>query len=233
MHRIYRDWDDLHVVACSKWIASRANQCGELAKRDIYVIHNGIDNESVFQPLKNAKEYIASNYNLPLNKKYVLFVSPGLSKLKGFDLFLELVDACTNEGIHFILVGGEYESRIDNLTAIGKVSDAKELARFYSAADGLVMCSRSDNYPTVCLEAISCGTPVVGFDVGCVKETISDGMGESVAFGDITKMKEALLRVVSKEPDEDVITKARCSHSKQHMASKYLELYYTILNRHS
>ena len=47
-------------------------------------------------------------------------------------------------------------------------------------ASVFVITSLKDNYPTVCLEANCCGTPVVGFDVGGIKETIGKDMGEVV-----------------------------------------------------
>ena len=91
MHKIYKNWDQLHVVACSDWIANRAKKSGEMAHRDIRVIRNGIDNHTVFYPRIDVRNNIIDKYHLPKDKKLVLFVSPGLYAIKGFDLFLELV----------------------------------------------------------------------------------------------------------------------------------------------
>lgn len=231
MHGIYKDWSNLHVVACSKWIESRASLSGEMAHRDISVIHNGIDNNTIFYPRSQAREQMAEKYNLPKDKKYVLYVSPGLSTLKGFDLFLELVDKCKNDDLQFLLVGGEYSGDEKNLTVIGKVTDRDLLAQIYSASDALVVCSRNDTYPTVCLEANSCGTKVVGFDVGGVSETICDGMGGVVPFGDVAKMREKLLLTVQNEISQEIVNNARIQHSKNRMIEEYMNLYQSLLEK--
>ncbi len=74
------------------------------------------------------------------------------------------------------------------------------MAVLYTAADALVLCSRQDNFPTVCLEAAACGTPVVGFSVGGVAETILPGLGTAVSSGDIPSMQRALLELPSPLP---------------------------------
>lgn len=231
IHSIYKDWNNLHVVACSKWIASRASLSGEMAHRDIRVIHNGIDNNTIFYPRLHAREQIAEKYNLPKDKKYVLYVSPGLSALKGFDLFLELVDKCKNDDLQFLLVGGEYSGDEKNVTVIGKVYDRDLLAQIYSASSALVVCSRNDTYPTVCLEANSCSTKVVGFDVGGVSETIYENMGTVVPFGDIDALREALLCVVKSKADDKTVENARVKHSKNRMVTEYMDLYQSLIEK--
>ena len=94
-------------------------------------------------------------------------------------------------------------------------------------AEVFVITSLQDNYPTVCLEANCCGTPVVGFDVGGVKETIFNDMGDVVPFGDI----DALSRVVQKFANEKMlfsnqfIDECRNRNDKKRMSFEYVELY--------
>ena len=231
MHNIYKDWDNLHIIACSKWIADRAGQSGEMAHRDIRVIYNGIDNNTIFYPHPNARERIIEKYNLPKDKNIVVYVSPGLSARKGFDMFLDLVHKCQNDQLHFLVVGGEYDGDESNITVIGKVTDRDLLAQLYSASDAFVICSRNDNYPTVCLEANSCSTKVVGFDVGGVSETIYENMGTVVPFGDIDALREALLCVVKSKADDKTVENARVKHSKNRMVSEYMDLYQSLIEK--
>lgn len=229
MHEIYRNWDDLHIVACSNWIASRAAQGGELGKRDIRVIHNGIDNTSVFYPRNDAAERIRERYQLPENKKYVLYVAPGFSELKGFDKLLELTKQCADTDLQFLLVGGQYDGSEENITVIGRITDRNLLADLYSGSDALVMCSRNDTYPTVCLEAISCGTPVVGFEIGGVRETITAGMGGTVPFGDLNAMQDLLVKVTRNTPEKETVEAGRKYHAKVRMLEEYMALYRSLL----
>lgn len=229
MHAVYKNWDKLHVVACSEWIAARALQSGEMARRDVRIIRNGIDNTAVYYPQNDAYNRVQKVYRLPHNKKYVLYVSPGFSHLKGFDLLVDLIKQCEDEALHFLLVGGEAELELSNTTVIGSVSDQHMLADLYSASDAMVVCSRNDTYPTVCLEATSCGTPVVAFDVGGVRETIKEGMGEVVPLGDIAGMKQKLLEVVKSRPNPFVVQNVRRIHSKERMTQEYRALYHDLL----
>lgn len=55
---------------------------------------------------------------------------------------------------------------------IPRTNSKKELAEIYSAADYLINPTHEDNYPTVNLEAIACGTFVITYDTGGAKETL-------------------------------------------------------------
>ena len=229
MHSIYKNWDNLHVIACSNWIASRASQSGEMANRDIRVLHNGVDIDSIFYPRSDAKEKIQEEYKLPKDKKYILYVAPYFNSIKGFDLLMDLVRKSKDDSIHFVLVGDEYEGKEKNITVVGKVRNQDKLADLYSGSDVFVITSRNDNYPTVCLEANTCGTPVIGFDVGGVKETIAEGMGATVEFSNTDAMLEQILNFVKNEPSKDTIEKARYTHSKKRMLDEHIELYRSLL----
>lgn len=225
MHHIYRDWEDLTVVACSDWIRSRAEKSGEIKYRSFCTIHNGIDNSTIFYPRENAGEKIRERYKIGSDKKLVLFAAPAFSEAKGFDLLLKLIDNTKNERFHYILAGEEAQINRENATVVGNIKDQHYLAELYSAADALVICSKGENYPTVCLESISCGTPVVGFDVGGVKETIPEGMGVVVPLGDCEAMKKALLEITGEKPKSAIVEKARRKHCKERMAEDYVRIY--------
>lgn len=61
-----------------------------------------------------------------------------------------------------------------DIISIPHVNSAEEMAVLYKMADVFVNPTHEDNYPTVNLEAIACGTPVVTYDVGGVAETMGE-----------------------------------------------------------
>ena len=150
---------------------------------------------------------------------------------------LKLATDAPRDDCVFVVVGAreELEDKPDNLIVIPYTESQKELAELYSAADVFIMGSQMDNFPTVCLEAISCGTPVVGFDVGGVAETIYPNMGCVVPYGDISALKEKVVEWADKKRaiSQETLTRARDKNSKERMTADYLALYAKLLNYHS
>ena len=66
------------------------------------------------------------------------------------------------------------------------------MANLYRGADVFLITSREDNFPTVCLEAAACGTPVAGFLSGGAPETVSPEISRFVPFGDVAALKSAV-----------------------------------------
>jgi glycosyltransferase involved in cell wall biosynthesis len=58
---------------------------------------------------------------------------------------------------------------------LGWIDDDLHLRLVYNAADLLVGPSLQDNFPNVFVEAMACGLPAVGFDVGGIPEIVKHG----------------------------------------------------------
>ena len=230
MHAIYKDWETLTVRGCSDWITRRALSSGEMANRDVKTLHNGIDVEGLFHPDGSAPDAIREKYGIAHDKKLILYVAPEFSDRKGFDLVLELVEKAKDLPFHFLLVGDRANIGASNVTVAGKLSDQKALAMHYAAADVLLITSKQENYPTVCLEAQCCGTAVAGYDIGGVGETIRPGMGGVVPMGDSDAMLKLLQDLTETKPSPEAVDAARSYHSKQRMVADYLALYREILS---
>lgn len=226
MKAAFEGFETCRVIGCSRWIAERAKESPILGGLDIGCIHNGIRIDN-FHADWSAEEDAAlrEKYHIPANRRVLLHVTPGFSAVKGGDIFLRLAETLP-ETHHAVVVGqgGDFGPRV---TAIPFTNDQKELAGLYRMADVMVSASRSDNYPTVCLEANCCGTPVVGFAVGGVGETIGAGMGETVPPFDETALRErALFWAEEKQriPAETVSARrAYCGCCR--MAEDYLAVY--------
>ena len=66
---------------------------------------------------------------------------------------------------YFIIIGPHSANPyLDNVFFIGKTESQKELAKYYSLANCFICTSVCETYPTVCLEAASCGCNIVVFD---------------------------------------------------------------------
>lgn len=226
--RLFDGFDNLKIVTPSKWLADRVKQ-SFLGDRDIKVIHNGIDTQNIFYP--RAYEHLKVKHNIT-DEKIVLAVAPYLMKpRKGGRIVIELAKRMQNEKVKFILIGVDDLTKKfdDNVIAMGRTSNQIELAEYYSLADVLVICSKRENFPTTCIEALCCGTLVVGFDAGGTKETAPEGYGSFVEYGDIESLA-GVIRALFKG-ESNLRSKSKCesygktNYSKIVMVKKYMQIY--------
>ena len=166
-------------------------------------------------------------------KKYMfLGVAFGWGKRKGLDVFIELAKMLGNE-YQIVLVGTDEQiDKLlpDNIVSIHRTQNKKELAEIYTAADVFVNPSREDNYPTVNMEAIACGTPVVTFDTGGSPEEVDPTCGGVVSCDDVEALKLEIIRICNEKPfcKEGCVAHA-AAFNKDIKYKQYIGLYQSII----
>ncbi|MFK5947335.1 MAG: glycosyltransferase family 4 protein [Methylococcales bacterium] len=154
--------------------------------RDIELIYNPIDTDK-FKPEEGGG--LLGN-----NKIRVLYVG-GLTDRKGVHILAQSIPKILkkNDSIEFTIIGNDakgvngFDSMIDYMNDIFTKNDVldrvslkapvpyDDLPKYYNSADISVVPSLYDNSPYTCLEAMSCGVPVVGASAGGMPEYIDDG----------------------------------------------------------
>ena len=170
----------------------------------IEVIPHGID-LSLFHP---AERRTASGGDEPLRLLYV----GRFSAEKNVELLPPLMSDLSQRGIHAHLdiVGeGPLESRLRSLVADlgieqfvsvhGWMTPANLAAR-YADADLLLVPSRSEPLGRVVMEAMACGTPVIGARVGGIPDLISDGVNGFLFDDDDLPALADLIEMVTDHP---------------------------------
>lgn len=112
----------------------------------------------------------------------------------------------------------------DNCRVLPVIKDQEMLAKYYSLGDVFVICSKKENFPTTCLEAQCCGTPVAGFDTGGTKETSITNEDSFVEYGDIEGLKEKVETILHKDYS-DLAKTAQSQYSNEHMIREYMKVY--------
>lgn len=214
---------DMTLVTPSEWLAGLVRQ-SFLKNYPVQVINNGID-LSVFNP--TPSDFRKRN-KISDNKYLLLGVAFGWGVRKGLDVFIELSKRLSDQ-YQIVLVGTD--SAVDaqlpeNIISIHKTQNQKELAEIYSAADLFVNPTREENYPTVNMESIACGTPVLTFRTGGSPEIVDDTCGYVVDCDDVDAMEREIRRITVNSP----YTKERCvlkakSYDMNLKFEEYLKLY--------
>ena len=132
--------------------------------------------------------------------------------------------ASLGEQYAIVLVGtNEDVDRIlpQNIISIHRTANQQELAELYSSADVFVNPTREDNFPTVNIEALACGTPVITFATGGSPEIIDESCGVVVPCDKFDELKNAIETVCNEKVCSSLACKARAQ--KYDMNDKFKE----------
>ena len=186
--KLFSSVNNLTLVTPSRWLAGLVSE-SYLKDKKIKVIPNGIDLKQ-FYPLKSDFKK-ANNIE---GKIFLMGCSTWWDTGKGLEDFYKLAEKL-DDRYAIVLVGldkgqiGELPKRI---IGIERTNSVKELAEIYSAADIFLNLTYRDNYPTVNLEALACGTPVITYRTGGSAECLNEENVRAFNKGDVDSIVDFL-----------------------------------------
>lgn len=169
---------DIVFIAPSRWEREVLKTSALFGHCKCEVIPNIIDH-NVFHP--KDKRLARRLLGIPTDKTVIGFGAAydidNPKSMKGSYYLIEALQKLKNHGKYFLVIFGpasdSFTSRIQlPFFASGYISNPAILATIYSVCDVFVNPSLIENLPTTCLESISCGVPVVAFDVGGTSDVI-------------------------------------------------------------
>lgn len=233
-------------VACSRWLESLAKKSDLIKGQTITNIPNAI-NTNLFKP--RDKKQAREKCHLPQDKKLLLFGSVKITdKRKGIDY---LVSACKqiassypdfSKELGVVVFGNQAEQYASlfpfPIYPMNYVSNEKELVDIYNAVDLYVTPSLQDNLPNTIVEAMACGIPCIGFNVGGIPQMIDHLHNGYVAEYQSSKdlasgIHWALTEGEYESLSEEACRKAVSSYSESTIAKKYVEIYNKITGNHA
>jgi glycosyltransferase involved in cell wall biosynthesis len=181
---------NLTIVTPSLWLADLVKQ-SFLKDTLVQVIHNGID-LAVFKPESSTWK---ADHNI--TKPIVLACAAPWGPRKGYEdvqKLSKLLPECQ------IVIVGVSEKQANELPKeiipIQKTKNIQELVMLYNAADVFVNPTYEDNFPTVNLESLACGLPVVTYDTGGSPESLYGDCGFVVPKGNIKEMASKVKKLI-------------------------------------
>ena len=214
---------DLTIITPSEWLKSQVKK-SFLKDYEVMVINNGIDLD-VFTPRESD---FREKYGIK-DKFLILGVAFNWDERKGIDVFSDLARTLPND-CRIVLVGTNENTRKllpDNVVAIDRTENQSQLAEIYTACDLFVNATREDTFPTVNIEALACGTPVLTFRTGGSAEIIDSSCGMSVEKNDTDSLRKAILSIKETRPfTKEACLKKSAEYRKEDKFKQYTEIYF-------
>lgn len=196
---------DISIITPSQWLKNEAQKSSLFKHCRIECIPNSLELD-IFKPYE--KKFIREKFNIAIDN-FVIMIGAANNKIKrkGFDYFLKSIEKCLENKsfyqkcldgkIHIITIG-VVDERIYKLPIkiknFGVIKEDKILAEIYNISDIFILPSIEDNLPNTMLESMSCGVPVIAFDIGGVPDVIiNNENGYIVPSGNIVEMARKIL----------------------------------------
>lgn len=234
---------DLSCVTPSKWLGTLAGRAPVLLGKSVHAIPNPIDT-GIYSPKSKAPSREA--FNIDNDAFVILFGSFNQlnDERKGFLRLKEALDVMKknlgdeSSKVELAVIG----RRNDELAAqvpfkvhfLGFHNTDEALAQCYNVADVFALPSSQDNLPNMCMEALCCGIPVVGFNIGGVPDMVIEGKtGFLATLGKPAEMAEAFNNLlVDKALRNELAKNARehvLSHFSEEVVGKQMHALYSSL----
>lgn len=227
---------DLHIVAPSRWMADCARKSSLFGDCDIRVIPNCIDVD-VFCPGDRVEA--CRQLHLDAEKRFILFAAMNAvkDKNKGFDFLISALNSMGEElaeDMELVVLGTSdtLPEEIGGLRvrSLGLLRSMSEMVSAYRVASVTVVPSLSENLSCTVMESMSCGTPVIAFDIGGNGDMIDHQINGYLAKGmDSAELAEGVCWCLDNNKSGDLSAKARWKilerFTPEIVASQYSLLY--------
>lgn len=222
--KTFSSLDNLTIITCSKWLERLVKE-SFLSNKKIQTIHNGID----LNKYHRIEDSDFRKKNRLENKIILLGVADGLDKQKGLYEYIKLAGRLSEE-YKVVLVGCDknISREAPNILALSRTSNLEELLKIYSAADVFVNLTLSDNFPTVNLEALACGLPIITYNTGGSPESIDETCGIVIPQHDIDSVIENLWK--ARKMSREACLRRSKKFDKSVSFDKYIKLYEKVKN---
>lgn len=215
------------LVTPSKWLKGYVDQ-SYLNEYKCVVINNGIDLDHI----ENVKP---TGILVNEKRKIILGVASSWNERKGLYDFVEMDKRLNHDEFVIVLVGlnkSQMKEIGGHIIKFERTNNFDEMVELYKKASIFVNPTYQDNYPTVNLEAISCGTKVVTYNTGGSVEIIREGIGYIVEKGNIDELFKVTIKAAMENKDIQLMKEYSKKYCDKYVFyQKYIDLYKSIGER--
>lgn len=228
MRKAFEGFGNLEVVSVSPWLMERAKQSPIMSGLKHRVILNGL-NTNVFTSYDESiyvKKHGITDEKILFHATPIFDDNP--DNIKGGYYIIKLAEKLLDENIK-IFVAGSYPRNLvvpKNIILLGKVSNQKELAQYYSGADVTVIASKRETFSMIVAESLCCGTPVAGFYAGAPEQITIPEYSRFSEYGNLDLLEENVFELLDFGFDKtNICYAAKNKYEKEKMISEYMKVY--------
>ncbi|WP_099351667.1 N-acetyl-alpha-D-glucosaminyl L-malate synthase BshA [Fredinandcohnia onubensis] len=229
------------VTAVSQSLVDQTYELIE-PQKEIKTIYNFVDEKIYY---KRDVNDLRSQYGIEKDDRVIIHVS-NFRKVKRVLDVIRAFDLVQNEvKSKLLLVGDGPELTTacklinelgldDKVLLLGK---QENLAELYSISDLKLLLSEKESFGLVLIEAMACGVPTIGTNVGGIPEVIEDGVdGYICELGDIKDIAKKAINLLSdfelhKKMSNQAIKSVQQKFNSERIVNNYEDLYYSILSK--
>lgn len=231
----------LTMVGLSEWMVDEARSSGLMSNTEVVHLPNPIDTDLYDRGDQSAAR---RSWSLPQGKKVVVFGAMNAEKdrNKGMHHLIDALKTMIREDVVLAVFGADdLPSEIpEHIEArcLGSIDSDDTLISLYRAADLVVVPSLQENLSNVIMESLSCGTPVVGFDIGGNADMIDHQVNGYLASAfDPHDLANGIEFIIDHREVEQLRNASRQKilrdFTEEKVARRYEALYRRILDTHT
>lgn len=201
---------NIKILPGSGWTKNQAKLSALFKDQDHFYNINSCIDTRLFN--NKHRDFAKKIFDLPENSKIIFTGSTFTSeKRKGIEYFIKalkylwkLLDDKKRDNI-FILIAGNHTVKNELIEQIpfqkqliDYIKDNRLLSLAYQASDIFVCSSIEDAGPLMVSEALACGTPVVGFEMGVISNMVINGYnGYKAELKNSEDLADGILKILS------------------------------------
>ena len=195
--KVYMGFDNITFIS-APYVVDKAKSSWLLKDKEFFARDSKVDVQHLYYPRDPSS--VRRELGIAKDKKVVMVCASINSAYKGVKYFLEAARKCENDDIVFVNVGygGDESILPSNYISLPYVHDQNKLAELLSMADAYVCTSIADAQPNACINALGCGTPIIGFNISGVPYMASEEFGTFVTPFDIDELADVIRKLPKK-----------------------------------
>lgn len=229
------------VTAVSEHLITETKRLLKVEK-EIECVYNFVDEREYF---KKGVPQLKEQYSIAEDEKVIIHISNFRPVKRVMDIIhtFDYIQKEIKAKLLLIGDGPQYPlacQLVNELQLEDKVlflGSQKRIADILSVSDLMLLLSEKESFGLAALEAMACGVPVIGTNIGGIPEVVVDGeTGYIVPLGDTKRAAELALRLLKdkslyEDMSERAVMRAKDRFHSAHIVHQYEMIYYKTLNR--